>query len=162
MPTRCRCLTGTAIDMPRTYRHAPTIIHSDLRRYQRLCLPVASDQCPDRPPRPLDWRSRRPRRTPNRSALAQPTTQIPISLGPHTAGSFLGDFRTPSGVRNSSRERTDRFGAFDGEKQPSSIPGCRLLPPRLGRRDPACQRQTSGEHAAVWSCPRALSPETTA
>jgi hypothetical protein len=28
----------------------------------------------------------------------------------HTAGSFLGDFPTPEGVRNSSRMQTDGFG----------------------------------------------------
>jgi hypothetical protein len=33
--------------------------------------------------------------------LAQPEHQIPISPGLHTAGSFLGDFPTPDGVRNS-------------------------------------------------------------
>ena len=33
---------------------------------------------------------------------------------PHTAGSFLGDFRTPSGVRNSSRKRNGSFGGRIG------------------------------------------------
>ena len=33
------------------------------------------------------------------------------------AGSFFGDFRTPNGVRNSSRNRTSRFGVRNGNKQ---------------------------------------------
>ena len=43
------------------------------------------------------------------STPAQPKHQISMSRALHTAGSFLGDFPTPEGVRNSSRERTDCF-----------------------------------------------------
>ena len=42
-------------------------------------------------------------RTPRPPIPAQPRHQIPISRALHTAGSFLGDFPTPDGVRNSSR-----------------------------------------------------------
>jgi hypothetical protein len=48
---------------------------------------------------------------------AQPTPQISISLRPHTAGSFLGDFGTPSGVRNSSRQRNGRSWKFSVGKR---------------------------------------------
>jgi hypothetical protein len=40
---------------------------------------------------------------------AQPKHQIPIRPTRHTAGSFLGDFRTPNGIRNSSRDRNGGF-----------------------------------------------------
>lgn len=54
------------------------------------------------------------------SSFASPTThhevtslgqknEIPIDNRLRPAGSFLGDFRTPIGARNSSRERTDCF-----------------------------------------------------
>jgi hypothetical protein len=118
MPTLCRCLTGTAIDTSRTDRNARAAMHSNPARHRRLCLPVASDRYPDRPPRPLEWRSRRARRTPNLSTLAQPNPRIPIGLGPDTAGSFLGDFRTPGGVRNSSRKETGSSGASRVKKLP--------------------------------------------
>src|SRR4051794_8121208 len=39
--------------------------------------------------------------------------QSALSLRP--AGSLLGDFRTPGGARNSSRERVGRFEAADQE-----------------------------------------------
>lgn len=45
------------------------------------------------------------------STPAQPKHQIPISPALHTAGSFLGDFPTPDGVRNSSRKPN---GGFEG------------------------------------------------
>jgi hypothetical protein len=46
---------------------------------------------------------------------AQPKHQIAISRALHTAGSFLGDFPTPEGVRNSSRKRNGCFGATERE-----------------------------------------------
>ena len=46
-----------------------------------------------------------------RSARTQdhPVYEIPIAQRPGPAGSFLGDFRTPAGARNSSRELPVRF-----------------------------------------------------
>jgi hypothetical protein len=128
MPTLCRCLTGTAIETLRTHRHARAVMHSDPRRHRRLCLPVASDQRRDRSSRPLEWRSRRARRTLNPSTLAQPNPQIPISLGPDTAGSFLGDFRTPSGIRNSSRGAASPLSA-----RPSHWRNVRFARSRAGK-----------------------------
>jgi len=37
---------------------------------------------------------------------------------PGNPGSFLGDFRTPTGVRNSSRNRKGSFTGIDGKKPP--------------------------------------------
>ena len=48
---------------------------------------------------------------------AQPKTEIPIDYHQRPAGSFLGDFRTPRGARNSSRNRNGGFGVDNGEKQ---------------------------------------------
>jgi hypothetical protein len=63
----------------------------------------ASNVDPERP---------RPSRTPSE---ARPIPEIPISIRLLTAGSFFGDFRTPSGVRNSSRKQTGRFRAEKAE-----------------------------------------------
>ena len=49
------------------------------------------------------------------AAPAQPKHQIPISPALHTAGSFLGDFPTPDGVRNSSREQKGSLRAIRSE-----------------------------------------------
>jgi hypothetical protein len=38
----------------------------------------------------------------------QSETEIPIAHRVRSAGSFLGDFRTPAGARNSSRKRNGR------------------------------------------------------
>jgi hypothetical protein len=83
--------------------------------------------------------------------------QIPISLGPHTAGSFSGGFRTPSGVRNSSRNRADRLvlepawlhhrKACPGQRRRSAR--CAHAPrATLGGMAPS-GRRTSG-----WGCPQ--------
>jgi hypothetical protein len=47
----------------------------------------------------------------------QPEIEISIGLRPDPAGSFLGDFRTPAGARNSSRKRNDGFRASDTAKR---------------------------------------------
>jgi hypothetical protein len=59
MPTLCRCHVASAIATLRTYRHAHTVMHSDPRRHRPFCLPVASDQYPDRPEISLEWRPRK-------------------------------------------------------------------------------------------------------
>jgi hypothetical protein len=46
---------------------------------------------------------------------AQPKTEIPIDYHQRPAGSFLGDFRTPRGARNSSRKRNGSFVEHDGD-----------------------------------------------
>ena len=50
-----------------------------------------------------------------RSAALQRTHKSQISIAPalNPAGSFFGDFRTPAGVRNSSRQPPVRFRASD-------------------------------------------------
>ena len=74
-----------------TSRHSPSDIGRDRLETPSRC---ASDQAQraSRPPAP-----------------AQPEHQIPISPALHTAGSFLGDFPTPDGVRNSSRKHPVGF-----------------------------------------------------
>jgi hypothetical protein len=55
-----------------------------------------------------------------RSAALQRTHKSQISIAPalDPAGSFFGDFRTPAGVRNSSRKQTGGFGDIDPGKLP--------------------------------------------
>ena len=55
--------------------------------------------------------------TPHPSPTTQPSPQIPISRAPHTAGSFLGDFRTPRGARNSSRKSERPLWSAQRNKQ---------------------------------------------
>jgi hypothetical protein len=62
---------------------------------------------------------------PGMHAPAMNSTVAALSLKPHTAGSFFGDFRTPGGVRNSSRMRAHHFGVSNGGNQ-TFVPGnCR-------------------------------------
>jgi hypothetical protein len=96
MPTLCRCHVASAIDTLRAHRLAPTDKHADPRRHRRLGPSTASNQRLNRREKPLGYRSGTPQKTPLPPAAAQPNPQIPISLRPHTAGSFFGDFRTPS------------------------------------------------------------------
>jgi hypothetical protein len=103
MPTLCRCHVASAIDTPRVRQFARIVERAGPRRHRRFCLPVAPDRCPDRTAKPPERRSRAARRTPGSPPPAQPNPQIPINLRPHIAGSFLGDFRTPTGVRSSLR-----------------------------------------------------------
>jgi hypothetical protein len=117
MPTLCRCHVASAIDTPWARRLAHIVKHADPGRHQRLCPPVASDQCPVGPEKLLPCRLRRARTPLQPSASAQPNPQIPISLGPDTAGSFLGDFRTPGGVRNSSRYRNGGCGVSNDKSR---------------------------------------------
>ena len=51
----------------------------------------------------------------------QPKIEIPIDHRPDPAGSFLGDFRTPAGARNSSRKQHGGFGAEAVESCPVNI-----------------------------------------
>jgi hypothetical protein len=48
-----------------------------------------------------------------KSSKTRARSEIPITTRLLTAGSFFGDFRTPSGVRNSSRKRNGRFGRLE-------------------------------------------------
>src|SRR3954453_22470165 len=49
----------------------------------------------------------------------QPEIEISMGRARTPAGSFLGDFRTPAGARNSSRLLTDRFRKKSAESCPS-------------------------------------------
>ena len=51
------------------------------------------------------------RQCPPKVPRHRPKSEFPIDQCPCTAGSFPGDFRTPAGVRNSSRIRNGRFGS---------------------------------------------------
>lgn len=76
----------------------------------------------------------------NEAASSHPTRRFPASVAPsptsaadpnpHSrrlcpAGSFLGDFRTPAGARNSSRIQTVRFSACSADNcRSASDPNC--------------------------------------
>jgi hypothetical protein len=49
--------------------------------------------------------------------LDQPNRKNPIAQRTWPAGSFFGDFRTPVGARNSSRERNGSLGVCNDDKQ---------------------------------------------
>jgi hypothetical protein len=121
MPTLRRCHVASAIDTLRAHRLARTGKHADPRRHRRLCPSTAANPRLNRPEKLPGCSSGAAQQTPLPSATVQPNPQIPISLRPHTAGSFFGDFRTPSGIRNSSRNRTVPFGVNDGESRLMSI-----------------------------------------
>jgi hypothetical protein len=103
MPSPCRRDTASAIDNPRADHPAHVVSAADPRQNRRNRQSIAFDIGRDR----LETLSRcapdPPQRTSRPPTPAQPEHQIPISRALHTAGSFLGDFPTPDGVRNSSR-----------------------------------------------------------
>ena len=137
MPTPCRCHVASGIETLRAHRLARTVQPADPRHHRLLYAPMASDLGRDRPakrPACRSWTARKRRQLPT---PAHPNPQIPISLRTQPAGSFFGDFRTPSGVRNSSRKRKGRYGQTD-EKQifVDRLGSSRALNPcgdRLGR-----------------------------
>jgi hypothetical protein len=103
MPTPCRRDAASANDIARADRRARVVRRVDLCRDRRNGQSIAFDIGRDR----LETLSRRAsdpaQRTSRPSTPAQTKRQIPINRALHTAGSFLGDFPTPDGVRNSSR-----------------------------------------------------------
>jgi hypothetical protein len=106
---------AAAIDNPFAARFARAVPLADPDRNRpfdaqiyselRLCSPTKRQKC-------QDHRGENPAQ---RLGSEQPNLQIPISLCPEPAGSFFGDFRTPSGVRNSSRKQSGRFSATDSD-----------------------------------------------
>ena len=102
-----------------TLSRRSTIAAADIRaraidRYRGLKGLCCRSSPPKRPPDRAMVRCIRltPTASPKRSGRAQdqPQTEIPIGHRPGPAGSFLGDFRTPIGARNSSRQRTVLLG----------------------------------------------------
>ena len=97
---------------PETQRNytAADIRARAIDRYRGLKGLCCRSSPPKRPPDRAMVRCIRltPTASPKRSGRAQdqPQTEIPIGHRPGPAGSFLGDFRTPAGARNSSRRRT--------------------------------------------------------
>jgi hypothetical protein len=108
---RAPAMNSTVAALSFFYTHA--LDRPDLAR-QLLCAPMASDMRPYRPTKLPVCRSRTARKPPQPPTPAQPNPQLPISLSPETAGSFSEDFRTPTGVRNSSRKLSIRL--------PDSVP----------------------------------------
>src|ERR1019366_1916720 len=110
IPTPCRRAVASANNISRADGPARVVSTANPRQDRRNGQSIAFDIGRDR----LETLSRcapaEARCTPRPPTLAQPKLQIPISRGLHTAGSFLGDFPTPDGVRNSSRKRNGRFG----------------------------------------------------
>ena len=110
MPTPCRRDAASANDIARADHRARVVRRVDLCRDRRNGQSIAFDIGRHR----LETLSRRASAPAPRTSLpstsAQPKRQIPINRALHTAGSFLGDFPTPDGVRNSSRERKGGFG----------------------------------------------------
>ena len=71
-------------------------------RLQRRRCPIQSHDS-------LSTPGRNGPQTLSRQPKGQPKTEIPMALHLRPAGSFLGDFRTPIGALNSSRERNSRL-----------------------------------------------------
>ncbi len=106
MPSRCRFGHRD----PARHRLARVVRRADPCRDRRNGQPIVSEVsrlCLETLSRCASGETQRTSRPPT---PAQPKHQIPIRRALHTAGSFLGDFPTPNGVRNSSRERTGGFG----------------------------------------------------
>jgi hypothetical protein len=100
--TPCRRAVASANNIARADGPAQVVNAADpchRRNAQSIAFDIGRDRLEmlsRRAPDPAQRTSRPP--TP-----AQPKRQIPIGRAPHTAGSFLGDFPTPDGVRNSLR-----------------------------------------------------------
>jgi hypothetical protein len=62
-----------------------------------------------------------------RDVRFRPEAKFPHSHRPWPAGSFLGDFRTPAGARNSSRNRTGSFEVWNVRSGPSGSPRASTL-----------------------------------
>ena len=91
-------------------RRADSLLRSSLghRKPMRLASISQRRGSPDRPRCQLN---------PSRH---RPESEFPIDQCPWTAGSFFHDFRTPDGVRNSSRFRSVRFRARRREPRHSA------------------------------------------
>jgi hypothetical protein len=117
IPTQCRRQVVSADNTSRALRIAGFVRNTNPCCDRHKVRSKASDVGRER----LDifslCASNEAQRTARPRAPAQPKHQIPITRALHIAGSFLGDFPTPDGVRNSSRIRTGRFGASDDDKQ---------------------------------------------
>jgi hypothetical protein len=115
IPTPCRRPVASAIDTLRADRRARAVRRADLCRDRRNGQSIASDFGRDRRAILSRCAPAEAQCTPRPPTAAQPKHQIPISRALHTAGSFLGDFPTPDGVRNSSRKRNGSFRAIRSE-----------------------------------------------
>jgi hypothetical protein len=110
IPTPCRRHVAPANDTSRAHRRAAVVTCADPCRHRRKRLPALPDLGRDRQEMLFRCASNQAQSASRPSTRAQPKHQIAISRALHTAGSFLGDFPTPEGVRNSSRKQTDGFG----------------------------------------------------
>ena len=118
IPTPCRRLVAPANDNMCAHGLNRLFGRADNCRDHRNHLPTDLDIGLDRLETFLQRASNNAQRTSGPYNPASPKHQIPIRPALHTAGSFLGDFRTPNGIRNSSRQRNDRFGARRWLNQP--------------------------------------------
>jgi hypothetical protein len=109
IPTPCRRHVAPANDALCAHRRAGVVPCADPCRHRRKRLPALPDIGRDRQEMLSRCASNQAPSTSRPSTPAQPKHQIAISRALHTAGSFLGDFPTPEGVRNSSRERNGAF-----------------------------------------------------
>ncbi len=114
----CRRLAASANDTSRARRRARPVRRRNPGRNPRSDLPTAWNFARARSARPSRCAFNQAHRASRPPKTAQPKHQIPIDSGLHTAGSFLGDFRTPNGIRNSSRERNGWSGARRWPNQP--------------------------------------------
>jgi len=119
--TPCRRHLASAIGALRADRRARVVRRADLCRDRRNGQSIAFDIGRDRLAILSRCAPAEAQCAPWPPAPAQPEHQISISRALHTAGSFLGDFPTPDGVRNSSRERTGRFGRRSRESRVASF-----------------------------------------
>jgi len=115
IPTLCRRAVASANNISRADGPARVVSTADPCHDRRKWPPTVSDIGRDRPEMFSLCASDKAQRTSPPCNLAQPKHQIPISSALHTAGSFLGDFPTPDGVRNSSRRQNGGFRARGSE-----------------------------------------------
>lgn len=120
MPTPCRRDAASASDIAHADHRARIVRRVDLCRDRRNGQSIAFEIGRDRLETLLRYAPDPAPRTSRPSTPAQPKRQIPISRALHTAGSFLGDFPTPDGVRNSSRKRNSGFWRERSESGPST------------------------------------------
>jgi hypothetical protein len=129
IPTPCRRAVASAIGTLRAHRLARVVRRADPCRDRRNGPPIVSDVsrlCLETLSRCASGEAQRTSRPPT---PAQPKHQIPIRRALHTACSFLGDFPTPNGVRNSSRKRNVLSWAKLTRKRTYPAGAC---PARLG------------------------------
>jgi hypothetical protein len=110
IPTPCRCHVAPANGTSRAHHRVGVVT---LRRFLPLLSKTptsAPDIGRDRQEMLSRCASNQAQSTSRPSTPAQPKHQIAISRALHIAGSLLGNFPTPDGVRNSSRKQTGGFG----------------------------------------------------